>query len=272
MNLNMLEKLLRFQQPAKSLPYLNGLSDEQIAGLFTLDVGAYQARAADFTARTHRTAATLLENPAIATQVDQLPFTAGQHVVAIGESSTADRLSWFEILRQLLAIRRPNDAIRLTNLAVSGSTTTQALSSLPGLGFHKPDWVLCQLGANDAQRIGGPEGPRLVSIAETERNFGWLYERVSQLTSAEWIWLTPTAVDEARVSAFPHFERAQISWSAMDLETTAQLLIERPEPTIDVLSCTTPTPDTHLEDGVHLTELGQQQVTAAVVAALADLT
>ncbi|WP_429425837.1 hypothetical protein [Nocardia sp. GAS34] len=47
----------------------------------------------------------------------------------------------------------------------------------------------------------------------------------------------------------------------------------QPEPTVDAVSVTEPTPDggMHLEDGVHLTVLGQQIVTGAVIAGLAQL-
>ncbi|MBP2324574.1 hypothetical protein JOF56_004959 [Kibdelosporangium banguiense] len=62
-----------------------------------------------------------------------MKFDLGPHVAVVGESTTADRLSWFEILRHALSLRHKE--VRLTNLAVSGSTTTQALTRLPALAF-----------------------------------------------------------------------------------------------------------------------------------------
>jgi len=59
--------------------------------------------------------------------VDRLPFAPGQRIVAVGESTTDDLLSWFEILRRLLDLRRPADRITLTNMAVSGQTTTRGI-------------------------------------------------------------------------------------------------------------------------------------------------
>ncbi|MFD6352129.1 SGNH/GDSL hydrolase family protein [Nocardia tengchongensis] len=272
MNPELLAKLIRFQQPEKALPYLNGLDDARVAGLFDLDPGEYRDLRAGFADQTRRAAEELLEDAELAAQVDRLPFTAGQHVLALGESSTADRLSWFEILRQLLAIRRPGDAIKLTNAAVTGCTTTQALTALPGLGFQRPDWVLCQLGANDAQRLGNTR-TRLVSATETARNLLLLRDRGREITSAQWVWLTPTAVDEGRSATFTHFQRAGITWATADMADTAKVLSVQPEPVVDALSVTEPLPgaELHLDDGVHLTIDGQMAVTVELVATLSRI-
>ncbi|MFC9998803.1 SGNH/GDSL hydrolase family protein [Nocardia sp. NPDC127526] len=269
MNTEMTMKLVRFQRPGLSLPYLNGLDDARIAALFGLDVGEYRSLCEDFTVQARAAAADLLADPEVAGQVDRLPFGPGAHVVAIGESSTADRLSWFEILRHLLELRRPGDGIKLTNLAVAGATTTQTLKGVAALGFHRPDWVLCQIGANDAQRLGA-DGPRVVSAAETTRNLGLLHDEGVRLSGARWVWITPTDMDEALIAAFPPFQRAGISWRAKDHEETARALWDRAEPVVDALAPTRPGAGRRLyeTDGVHLTPAGQVAVARAVVAAL----
>ncbi|MFI9505694.1 SGNH/GDSL hydrolase family protein [Nocardia sp. NPDC052566] len=272
MKTEMTEKLVRFQRPEKSLPYLNGADEAHIAALFGLSATEYRELGDDFTARARDAAARLLDNPDIAAQVDRLPFAAGAHVVALGESTTADRLSWFEILRHLLELRRPADRIRLTNLAVSGSTTTQALKSVAALGFLRPDWVLCALGGNDAQQVG-IGGPLLVSANETARNLTLLRSEAARLCGPRWVWLTPATMDEELIAAYPHFQQAQISWTTKDLEHTAQLLRARPEPVIDAFAATTAAAQVpmHIEDGVHLTLEGQRAVAIAAVATLAEL-
>lgn len=272
MNAAMTEKLVRFQQPEKAMPYLNGLDEARVAALFGLEPDQYRDLRAGFARQARDAAEELLTDTELAAQVDRLPFAPGSKVLALGESSTADRLSWFEILRELLALRRPGDAITLINAAVSGCTTTQALTTLPRLSYERPDWVLCQLGANDAQRLG-PARTRLVSATETARNLLLLRDRALELTPAQWIWLTPTAVDEGRAAAFPHFANAGISWATADMAETANLLAGQPEPTVDVLSVTEPLPGAalHLDDGVHLTIDGQLAVAVEVVARLARL-
>ncbi|MFI9636451.1 SGNH/GDSL hydrolase family protein [Nocardia sp. NPDC051929] len=266
-----IEKLVRFQRPERSLPYLPGLGADRVAPLFGLTPVEYEKLCADFDEQARWAAAALLDDAAMAAAVDRLPLRPGQHVVALGESSTADRLSWFEILCYLLDLRRPDDAIRLTNLAVSGATTTQTLTLAPALGFQRPDWVFCQLGANDAQRIGGPGGQRLVGLAETERNLRILRSRAPE--PAQWIWLTPTTVDEARIAAFEPFQRIGIAWTRADIADTSTVLHDLADLTVDVENDTLPNGEDPLllDDGVHATLAGQQAVAASFVAALAEL-
>ncbi|MFI8910772.1 SGNH/GDSL hydrolase family protein [Streptomyces sp. NPDC053513] len=265
---NLTDKLVRFQQPEKTLHYLGELPDTRLAELFGLDTETYRTLLRGLDEQTRDTAAELLEDPAFAARADRLPFRPGQRVVALGESTTADRLSWFSILRHLLP-----DGVELVNLAVSGSTTTQALAQLPRLGFLRPDWILCMLGANDAQRLGrgaGAVGTRLVSEAETERNLlalRDLAERDGLPGPDRWIWLTPSAVDQERADSYPHFRRAGIGWTSEDVDGVADFLLGRPELTVDARRVTT---GLHLDDGVHLTLDGQRAIAVALVDTLAE--
>ncbi|WP_043731198.1 hypothetical protein [Nocardia asiatica] len=136
-------------------------------------------------------------------------------MVALGESSTADRVSWFGILRHLLDLRRLVAAIRLTYLAVSGATTTQTLTSLPFSASSVPTGCSASSAPTTPRCIGGPGGPRLVGLSETERNLRILRSRAPE--SAQWIWLTPTTVDEARIAAFEPFQRIGIAWARANI-------------------------------------------------------
>ncbi|MFI6325592.1 SGNH/GDSL hydrolase family protein [Nonomuraea sp. NPDC050556] len=254
----MIEKLVRFQRPDTALPYLVGADDTRIAAIFGLDGDAYRAMLADLDQQVRQAAEELLADRGFAHAVDRLPLKG--HVVAVGESTTADRLSWFEILRHAVTLRRPDDGVRFTNLAVTGSTTTQALGQVASLGFHRPDLVLCMLGGNDARRVG-PGAPTLVGLPETERNLALLHD----LAQRPWIWLTPSAVNEAKVAEFPHFQRAGIGWANADLDRIAEYLLDRPEPTVD----TRFSDDLYLDDGVHVDLAGHREIAVRVVHALA---
>lgn len=269
----MLEKLIRFQHPEKVLGYLGALDDARLATLFGLETDAYLRVRHDHEEQARQTASELLDDPAFAEKVDRLPFAAGQRVVAVGESTTDDLLSWFEILRHLLALRRPDDGIVLVNAAVSGQTSAQALSGSPGVAFQRPDWVLCMLGANDVRRFGGPGGPILVSLPETERALGALRDVVTARTGARWVWVAPSPVDEERVAAYQPFVRGGFSWSNRDLAPVTAFLATQPEPVIDGGSAFAEEGvDAHLDDGVHLSLAGQRALAVAVVETLADLT
>ncbi|MBW4718066.1 SGNH/GDSL hydrolase family protein [Saccharothrix obliqua] len=250
-------RLVRFHQPEKSVPFLTGADDTRVAAVFGLDAAAYRALLADFEREARAAAEALLDDADVAAAVARLPLAAGAHVVALGESTTADRLSWFEIARHALDLHRPGHGIRFTNLAVSGSTTTQGLSRAPALGYQRPDLVLCMFGANDVQRLGR-DGPRLVSQGETERNLAALRAFAGPVP---WTWLTPAAVDEARVAAYPHFQRAGLWWANADVDAVADHLLDRPEPVVDTRRTG---PGVHLDDGVHLTVDGQRDIAAAV--------
>jgi acyl-CoA thioesterase I len=269
MNQAMLEKLIRFQRPERNLPYLPGLGEDRAAALFDIAPEWYREALAGFAAEAREAAEALLERPGLADAVDRLPFLPGQRVVALGESSTADRLSWFEILRHLVAITRPGHDIDFVNLAVSGRTTTKAKAQAAQLRRQEPAWVLCGLGANDALRFAGLGHSRQVSRPETEANLAEL--RLGADPSATWIWLTPNTIDPDRADMFAPFRAAGFSWEQKDLDEIARFLVTRPEPVIDTRAATTPREgtDLHLNDGVHLTVEGQQAVAATVVAALA---
>jgi acyl-CoA thioesterase I len=156
-------------------------------------------------------------------------------------------------------------------MAVSGHTSTQALTTLPGLSFQRPDWVLCMLGGNDAQRLGSADGPTLVSLAETERNLRSLHELAVRRTAARWVWLTPTTVDEKRVAAYQPFERAGLTWANRDIDAIGQILNAQPDPTLDTGPVIArETGRFHLDDGLHLSLAGQRALAGALVDLLTD--
>lgn len=265
---DMRDKLVRFQNPLKSLPYLPGLTDADAAALLGMDLDDYRRICEDLDDQARDLARALASDAESAAAVDLLPFESGQHVVAVGESNTADRISWFEILRHLVTARRPEAAITWTNLSVSGSTTTQALSRLPAVNAHRPDWILGQLGGNDAQRLGGPTGPRLVSQIETDRNLGLLHDLAVQGTGARWVWLTMPPVDEQRIAEYQYFKAAGIAWSDADVEAGARFALGRWEIVVDT-RVLRGRDGLHGEDGLHLSPAGQQALAAEVVKALA---
>jgi lysophospholipase L1-like esterase len=272
MDTAMTERLIRFQHPEKVLRYLGGLDDERVAALFGLDLDSYRRARQGHDEQARLAATDLLDDPEFAKKVDRLPFAAGQRVVAVGESTTDDLLSWFEILRHLLHLRRPADDITLINMAVSGHTSTQALTVLPELYFHRPDWVLCMLGGNDAQRLGSADGPTLVSRDETERNLHALRDLAVRRTAARWVWLTPTTVDETRVAAYQPFQRAGLTWANRDIDAIGKILNAQPDPTLDTRPIMARQTDgrSHLDDGLHLSLAGQRALAVALVDILTE--
>lgn len=184
--------MLRFHQPEKVLPHLDPTPDEVALGaLFGLDPAGYRTRLNRFEARNRAAAAALAAEPGTAARLAGLPFRPGEHAVSVGESTTADRrLSWFEIQRHLLP-----DGVRCTNLAVTGSTTIQALANLPTLAFQRPDWVLCD--RRDPARVAEYVHFRRAGLGWAGANLG----AVAELLLAE-----PEVTVDTRAAAHGHGE------------------------------------------------------------------
>jgi acyl-CoA thioesterase-1 len=260
------DKLIRVQRPGRALPYARSLTDATVAAIIGTDETTYVQTIARLETQRSRAARELAGEADVRAQLDRLPFARGQRIVAIGESTTADRLSWFEILRVLISSTRPDLELTFENLAISGATTTQALAGIAAVRYQRPDWLFCLLGTNDVQRLGA-DGLRLVSQGETMRNLQYLHELAQLPPQAQWIWLTPTLVDERLVSRFPHFKNAGLVWSNRDIKEVSAGLLGLDGRYID----TSPAfsgHDAHLDDGIHPTLETQKRLAALVLAQL----
>lgn len=266
----MMEKLFRFQHPERALAFARGLTDETLAGIFGTGLETYRATLSDIENERARAMNDLAADPDVQEDLRRVPFAHADHIVAIGESTTADRLSWFEILATLLHAARPDLELRFDNLAVSGATTTQTLASAPNVRRQEADWVFCMLGSNDAQRFGSADGPRLVTRTETARNLREIRHRADEGQS-RWIWVVPTPMDEALVAAFPYFRAAGITWTTADAEHLAGLYAEMDDPVIETAHAVAAVGDrAFMDDGAHPTLATHARIAASVLAALAE--
>jgi len=230
-------KLIRMQHPEKMLKFVRSFQDETLATLYGIpDTETFLRLKNSLQRQTKEAAALLLEDPAFADRVDQLPFRQGETIVGLGESTTDDLLSWFEILRQLLELRRPRDGIRLVNEGLSGHTSSQLLGRINGTMAHDPDWVLCMIGGNDALRFGsfGTEpSPTQVSIGETSRNLAEIRRLAQARGNPRWVWITPTTINGERVEAFPPFRQGGIRCRNEDIAAIGDVLRNLSDPVVD---------------------------------------
>lgn len=107
------QRLLRFHQPTTHVRHLGPLDE-----------------------RNRKAAASLLAEPGAAPD-RRTAVRSGEHVVALGESTTADRLSWFEILRHLL----PED-VRCTTLPYRGAPAVFDCH-VCHQSYERPDLTAC---------------------------------------------------------------------------------------------------------------------------------
>lgn len=259
---------VQFIHPEKVFFYLPGLEDEAaVAGMYGLDVDQYRAIRSHFEAITRQAAEDLLADDDLAARVDRLPFRAQATLVGIGDSFTDDLQSWLEILRQVLALRRPEDQVRVVNAGVSARTSVEVLHYImPALSL-RPDWIFCLVGGNDAKRIGPEPSKTLVSAMETAANLDALRRLAAAQIETGWVWITPGTVDETRIAAFPGFQQGQSSWRNADLLAIGEEMRGRPEPVVDLQSRFGNPPDPELlgPDGLHPSLAGHQAIARAVI-------
>jgi acyl-CoA thioesterase I len=263
---------VQYQHPEKVYFYFPGFQDEAfLASMYGIDVETYRAIRSDFEAAAHGAAMELLADEAFAAQVDALPFEPGSVVTAIGESDTDDLQSWFEILRHLVTMQRPDDGIQFVNAGISGQTTNDALNQIVQTVGQQPGWVFCLLGANDSWRIGVDPTKTLVSIEESEKNLAEIRHQVTSQVGASWVWLARPPVDDERVAAFPGFKMGSYMMRQADIERFNAFIQEQPEPVVDAQAAFGDPAGSDLlgPDGLHATLAGQAVIARAVVDGLA---
>ncbi len=251
--------------------YVPAFADDAfLAQIHGTDVETYLAIRADFEAAAHGAAMALLADDAFAAKVDALPFEPGAVVAAIGESDTDDLQSWFEILRHLVTMRRPDDEVTFVNQGISGQNTGQALGHIGAVLAEEPAWLLCLLGGNDVLRNGPDAEKTEVSIDETEKNLAEMRRLAAATQDPEWVWLTRPPIDEARSNVFPGFQMGNIAFRNADVERVNAFITSQPEPVVDIYAAFGD-PATELlgPDGVHASLEGQAAIARAVVERLA---
>jgi lysophospholipase L1-like esterase len=266
--------LVQYIHPEKIYFWVPGFQNSAVrAGVYDLDVAAYETIRAQFDDAARGAATELLADGDFAGKVDRLPFAPGDLVAVLGESDTDSLQSWFEILRHVLDIRRPDDSIRFYNAGVSAMTTTQAFGPLMPILAQQPQWIFCALGANDAVRIGPEPTRTLVSLEETTRNFSELRRFAELATEARWFWLTRMPIDDARMEAYEPFRSGPLPsiWRNPDLQAINALLADQADPLIDIYAGfgTPPAPELQEADGLHPTLAGHQALARELVERLA---
>jgi acyl-CoA thioesterase-1 len=266
---------VQYIHPEKAYFWLPGMSDEAVlAAINGLSLEDFQALKAEFAAAARGAAEELLAETGFAEKVDALPFGPGSLVVAIGESDTDSLQSWFEIVRHLLDIQRPDDGIQFVNAGVSAQTTTQALGRLGPVVDQEPDWIICGLGGNDAAREGPEPNLTLVSIEESIRNLSEMRRLAGLITDAQWVWLTRPPIDEARMESYEVFRMGPLPtiWRDADMNAISDWMRQQPEPVVDMqVAFGDPVPaDFQEPDGLHPTLVGHQAIAREFVNRLAS--
>jgi len=266
----LLEYTIQLTHLEKTLALFPGVNDSTIATLLGTDLATYLKIKDGFRARVHQAARELLADPAFAAQVDRIPFTAGSKVIAVGSSTTDDLQSWFEILRTIFELRRPQDKIRFVNAGISGDTTTHEIVRMNMVVNQEPDWIICYISSNDGRRHGISPTKPLVSPEETAKNLVMLRHFAASQTHAKWLWMTPTALIEEKIAAFPLFAYGQTMFFNADSARIAEIVLKQPDPVVNLWELFGQPADPELVylDGLHPSLKGHMRIVQAFVSDL----
>ncbi len=215
-------------------PVSTGLHERILSEVLGESVESTRLRLRSLLSRAEHAAAELMSDTDYRESLQELPFCAGDRIAALGDSMTADRLGWFELVCDTLG--SANDTgIATHNLGLSGDTTADALERFDLLEAFRPTHVLVMLGTNDARRHGRATDHRMVTLPETRRNLEVLLDLITRTLGAQAIFITPPPADQARITTF--FADAPLRWDAAELDDAAELVRTLTSDHIDIHAC-----------------------------------
>jgi acyl-CoA thioesterase-1 len=266
------EFLIQFLHPEKTMPWALGLDANLLAPLYGVDVPTYSAIRQQFAKRVCEAAREHLADSSFARRVDKLPFAPGSVVVGLGDSITDDYQSWLQILRELLMLRRGQDAIQVINAGVSGDTTSQIITRFLGVVNLKPDWIISMIGTNDARLHGHSATKCVVSIEETEKNLEMLRSYAASETNARWVWITPAPCIPEKLSAHWWMAAVEVMFRNEDSAAVAELIRRQPGVCVDLQPVfgLPANPALLMDDGLHPNLAGQKAIVKALVEQLTN--
>lgn len=251
----------------RRFPVTDALHDELLAQMAACSPQVARRIVGDFGTQLRATAEHMLADRHYRDAVRALPFAADDRVVAVGDSITADRLGWFELLAAAMTISGA-PAAAMVNLSIGGNTTADVLERFDLLESARPSHVLLMLGTNDARLHGRTIEHRMLTTPETERNLRALLDLVVNGLRATAVVITPPAVDQNRIDRA--FADEPLRWDAADVAEVARAVRKVATDALDLHTLTQQASDDHLEaDGVHPTALGQQLILAHILNHLA---
>ena len=212
-------------------------------------------------------ASSIVDDPHLAPYRGRIPRSEHDRVIALGDSVTSDRGSWFEILGCAAALVGTRS--HWINSGTSGDSSTHALARFDrAVTALEPTHVVIALGTNDSRRNKAGDGVRLVSLDEHARNLRALVALI-RAHGATAALMTPPPVDAELISSWSFEEN--LDWRNEDIADTAAATravgLETDTPVIDVFSefPVSPVNQSHLPDGLHPNRRGQGAIARIVL-------
>jgi lysophospholipase L1-like esterase len=210
----------------------------------------------------------LVGSPRMSGPLEALAARSLRTIVALGDSLTADRRSWAEILRQALHLIRAGE---LVNLGVPGDTTVHLIGRFADVAACDPDLLVVMVGTNDARRHGAAAARMLVPDRETESNLILLNTLAREQTDARVVFITPPPIIERKIERAPELRREPVSWLEADVDRKAAIAAALDAEVVDSRVALQPPLDRLLlADGLHLSLRGHERLARWLVGALSS--
>jgi acyl-CoA thioesterase I len=271
-----IRRLIRFGHPAnvrgiRDFPHPEAIDERVTARLLGISRAELRAIRTELEQVREEAVEQLLDDRTFRSDLLGVPWTAGQTVVALGDSLTADELSWAALLGSAAVRLWRGRAPHIVNAGVSGDTTLHVVERLRDIEALKPDWAVVLLLTNDSRREGGRNGATALSIRESRRNIALIERRLAVHTGERIVWLTPPPVDEDTISG-SYLGTQGLAWRNGDLTARATMLTDRAGFVVDLRALFAQSGGAGLleDDGLHLTVLAQQLIVRHLVRGLVD--
>ena len=206
----------------------------------------------------------LLSEAKVTEALPRLPFERDALVIAVGDSITADRLGWAEMM-SLLAAEIPEPRFTVVNMGVGGQTSSDVISQMDIYADWQPDWVILMIGTNDFRFHTEQPGATMLSMSETTRNLLLIRRLIKEDLGARLVVVTPPPVAKPGV-AVGSGARA-VGWREGEDESLAEFIRSEFASHIDVHSVLSDgAADGHFEeDGIHPNALGQKLILRTIL-------
>jgi len=267
-----LEKyLLQFLNIEKQFPLLPGISNTAaVANLFGLEEDELIKLRDLYSTNAKEAALELLKDDEVMDWIDNLPFQPNDTIAAIGDSSTDDLQSWFEIFTETLSITRPEADYTFINAGQANDTSSEALRRLHrDVLSHEPDWVFVSLGLFDASRLSIAPGRTLLPLSETWENLSTIEDAIKEMTDNPVIWLSPPPVIPGLLDKMELFD---FDIEEKDLDQIRQIITGKTGYIVDPKGKRMGNPPEawyYLSDGINPSLSGHVNTTRAILYTLA---
>ncbi len=246
------------------------ISDSVAAEMLGISAADFDAEIQKIGEEVNAAATQLLAEPDVARGIAKWELGESPTVMFAGDSITALRRSYAEILRVMLTRAQPDVKLNFQNVADPGFTSGNALQDTYTTFLSKnPAWVFVFYGTNDAQHVESVEGRSLVSPEEYRNNIRAIVKAFQTHTAARMVLIAPPPLLDKQANEA--YGKKHIAYSTATVAKYAgvmkEVAAEAGLPCVDLFALFGTPPDAKYfgPDGLHPNLAGQMEMVRAVL-------